>query len=146
MEVVQSGSYIFRLGLYADPDLSPANLGEAFDYYSAVPGWGWRAVVHQARGRWRASAVSFGVGLGDADFAPPEPEGENELAFPAGRLVALAEGGFALESGVALPPEHQPGLGDEFALWVRVVDERGEFGAETTLPPARKRGLGCAGA
>ncbi|MHB1133016.1 MAG: Clp protease N-terminal domain-containing protein [Chloroflexota bacterium] len=130
MEAVQAGPYVFRLGLYTDPDLSPTNLGEAFDYYSAVPGWGWRAVVYQARGKWRASAIVFGVGLGETDFAPPEPEGDSEVYFPSGRLVALAEGGYAFEGGVSLPPQHLPGLGEELALWARVTDEQGTYGAQ----------------
>ncbi len=130
MEATQSGPYLFRLGLYEDPDLSPSNLGEAFDYYSAVPGWGWRAVVLPAKAAGPARAVTFGAGLGEVDYSPPEPESATDTYSPCGRLVPLSQGGFAFEGGLCLPPRALPGLGDEIALWVRVSDDAGVYGAE----------------
>ncbi len=130
MESVHSGPYVFRLGLYADPDLVPTNLGEAFDYYSAVPGWGWRAVVYRADGAWQVERIALGASLADIDFAVPDPEGELDSYFPCGRVVALAEGGIAFEGGVALPPQMLPKLGDEVAVWLSVEDTGGTYGAE----------------
>ena len=130
METVRSGPYVFRLGLYADPDLSPANLGEAFDYFSAIPGWGWRAVVYTAVGPWRARGVSFGAARGAVEYSPPEPEGELGSYYPCGRIVALRDGGFAVESGICLPPQELLGPEDEFSVWARVIDEDGNHGAE----------------
>jgi hypothetical protein len=130
METVRSGEYVCQLGLYTDPDLSPANLGEAFDYYSAIPGWGWRAIIYASHGRWRASTPAFGAGYGAVDYTPPEPEDGPESYFPCGRVVTLREGGFALEGGICLPPQVQLGPGDEFSLWVQVTDEEGSYGAE----------------
>ncbi len=129
MEYVQSGPYVFRLGLYPDPDLSPANLGEAFDYYSAVPGWGWRAIVYRADGPWQAESIALGASLAAVDFAVPNPEGEMDSYFPCGRVVPLADGGVAFEGGVALPPQTLPRLGDEVAVWLGVADASGTYAA-----------------
>lgn len=127
---VRSGPYVFRLQLYPDPDLSPANLGEAFDYYSAVPGWGWRAIAYHAQGRWAAARVGFGGANAEADFALAEPEGETGSYFPCGRAVELVGGGVAFEGGIPLPPQHLPGLGDEVAVWVDIMEEGASFAAE----------------
>ncbi|MHB1416701.1 MAG: Clp protease N-terminal domain-containing protein, partial [Chloroflexota bacterium] len=130
MERVESGPYIFRLGLFADPDLSPANLGEAFDYYSAIPGWGWRAIVYSVGARWQPESLTLGASLGVQDFALAEPEEGTEPYFPGGRAVNLKGGGTAFEGGIPLPPANPPDLGSTVAVWLTVRDGNEIFGAE----------------
>jgi hypothetical protein len=130
LDTVRVGPYTVRLWLFADGDLSPANLGEAFDYYSAVPGWGWRAIAHASDGLWRAQRVVYGASHGGVAYALPEPEAAADSYFPCGREVPLREGGVAFEGGVPLPPSVQIGIGDELAVWVAVEDDTGEYRAD----------------
>lgn len=127
--MVRSGGYVFQVGLFADSNLSPSNLGEAFDYYSAVPGWGWRAIAHAADGEWKANRVVFGASRGDEHYALIEPESPADSYFPAGEAVSLIGGGVAFEGGVALPPGSWPAITDVVSVWLQVEDERGTHGA-----------------
>jgi hypothetical protein len=130
LDTVRVGPYTVRLWLFADGDLSPANLGEAFDYYSAVPGWGWRAIVQTRDGAWRARRVIYGASHRGVAYALPEPEAAADSYFPCGREVPLKEGGMAFEGGVPLPPSVQIGIGDKLAVWVAVEDDSGEYRAD----------------